>query len=94
MQDIRSFLSPRHRVGVVCISGGGGIGKTALALEVAHTCYEESASQPPEERFEAIIWATAKNVELLPGGLANRQRQPLATSTAFTVPLPICSTCL
>ena len=60
LDDIKNFLSPRHRVGVVCISGGGGVGKTALALEVAHGCYEESTRQASSERFEAIIWVTAK----------------------------------
>jgi LuxR family glucitol operon transcriptional activator len=74
---IKSFLSPRHRVGVVCISGGGGVGKTALALEVAHICSEDNINLPPEERFDAIIWVTAKNVELLPAGQA--QRHPTFT---------------
>lgn len=71
--EIRNFLSPRHRVGVVCISGGGGVGKSALALEVAHACYEERLSLLPEERFDAIIWVTAKSVELLPAGRFHRQ---------------------
>ncbi len=73
LAEIRNFLSPRHRVGVVCISGGGGVGKTALALEVALSCYEDVATMPPEERFEAIIWVTAKNVEMLPAGQVRRQ---------------------
>lgn len=73
LAEIRNFLSPRHRVGVVCISGGGGVGKSALALEVAHACYEERLSLPPEERFDAMIWVTAKNVELLPAGRFHRQ---------------------
>jgi LuxR family glucitol operon transcriptional activator len=73
LRDIRTFLSPHHRVGVVCISGGGGVGKSALALEIAHGCHESSASLQPDERFEAIIWVTAKNVELLPAGQMERQ---------------------
>lgn len=73
LTDLRSFLSPRHRVGVVCISGGGGVGKTALALEIAHYCYEHYQNLLPEERFEAIIWVTAKNLELLSAGPAERQ---------------------
>jgi tetratricopeptide (TPR) repeat protein len=77
LAEIENFLSLRHRVGVVCISGGGGVGKTALALEIAHSCYEYGAELPPEERFDAVIWVTAKNVELLPGGQV--QRQPTFT---------------
>lgn len=73
MNEIRKFLSPYHRVGVVCISGGGGIGKSALALEIAHLCYEESLLAPANERFDAIIWITAKSVELLPVGQIRRK---------------------
>lgn len=73
LEELKNFLSPRHRVGVVCISGGGGIGKTALALEIAHHYYEENSNLPSEERFDAIVWVTAKNLELLPAGPARRQ---------------------
>jgi tetratricopeptide (TPR) repeat protein len=73
LEDLKSFLSPRHRVGVVCISGGGGVGKTALALEIAHHYYEENPNLPPDERFDAIVWVTAKNLELLPTGPVRRQ---------------------
>lgn len=73
LEDLKNFLSPRHRVGVVCISGGGGVGKTALALEIAHHYYEENPNLPPDERFDAIVWVTAKNLELLPTGPVRRQ---------------------
>jgi tetratricopeptide (TPR) repeat protein len=77
LTEIRNFLSPQHRMGVVCISGGGGVGKTALALEVAHSCYENGTNLPADERFDAIIWVTAKTVELLPAGKV--QRHPTFT---------------
>jgi LuxR family glucitol operon transcriptional activator len=73
LEDLKGFLSPRHRVGVVCISGGGGVGKTALALEIAHHYYEENPNLPLDERFDAIVWVTAKNLELLPTGPVRRQ---------------------
>lgn len=73
LADLRHFLSPHHRLGVVAISGTGGVGKTALALEVAHRFREEYYSLPPDERFEAIVWVTAKQWELLPAGPAARR---------------------
>jgi tetratricopeptide (TPR) repeat protein len=73
LNEIKTYLSTRHRVGVICISGGGGVGKTALALEIAHECRKEANKLPPEERFDAIIWVTAKNAELLPAGQVARQ---------------------
>jgi tetratricopeptide (TPR) repeat protein len=73
LADLRRFLSPRHRVGVVCLSGVAGVGKTALALEIAHRFRETHASLPPDERFEAIVWVTAKRAELLPMGVTARR---------------------
>lgn len=73
LNEIKNFLSSRHRAGVICISGGGGVGKTALALEIAHECRKDSRLLPPGEQFTAIVWVTAKNVELLPAGQVNRQ---------------------
>ena len=73
LADLRRFLSPRHRVGVVSISGIAGVGKTALALEIAHRLCEEYATLPPDERFEAIVWVTAKRIELLPTGPTARR---------------------
>jgi len=77
LAELRRFLAPRHRVGVVSISGVAGVGKTALALEVAHRFHEEFASLPSDERFEAIVWVTAKRIELLPTG-------PVARRPTFT----------
>ena len=72
LADIMSFLSPKHRVGVVCISGGGGVGKTALALEMAHL-RKDATGMSADERFEAIVWVTAKTAELMPAGQVPRQ---------------------
>ncbi len=50
-EDLRQALASRSYL--VAIEGIGGIGKTALALEIAHECWEE-------RRFEAVIWTTAR----------------------------------
>lgn len=73
LAQLQLFLSPRHRSGVICLSGAAGVGKTALAIEIAHFYYEKAALLSPEERFEAIVWVTAKQTELLPAGLAARR---------------------
>lgn len=43
------------------IDGIGGIGKTALAVEVAYLCYEKA-------QFDAFFFTTAKLTRLVPGG--------------------------
>jgi len=43
---------------IVAIDGMGGIGKTALAWEVAHKCLSERL-------FNAVIWESAKGEEFL-----------------------------
>ena len=54
-------LSPEDRGWGAMIDGIGGIGKTALATEVAHLCLEQA-------RFDAFLFVTAKETRLTPGG--------------------------
>lgn len=72
LAELRRYLSPRSRHGVIGLSGMAGVGKTALALEVAYR-YWKSTSLPPDERFEAIVWVTAKHAELFPTGMVVRR---------------------
>ncbi|MFP3459617.1 NB-ARC domain-containing protein [Arthrobacter globiformis] len=44
---------------VISILGDGGIGKTALALQICYDLIEQKACP-----FEAIVWVTAKNAQL------------------------------
>ncbi len=50
-EQVRQALATRSFL--VVISGVGGIGKTALALEVAHELWEKRS-------YEAVLWTTAK----------------------------------
>jgi tetratricopeptide (TPR) repeat protein len=61
---LRQHLLTGDRAWQMVIAGIGGVGKSALALAVAHDYRERYDVLPPEERFEAIIWITAKE-ELL-----------------------------
>jgi tetratricopeptide (TPR) repeat protein len=57
-----SALNPEDRGWGVVIDGIGGIGKTALAIEVAYICKERSL-------FDAFIYVTAKRDRLEPTGI-------------------------
>jgi LuxR family glucitol operon transcriptional activator len=53
---------------LTCIDGIGGIGKTALALEVAGECLQASRSKILTDdipTFDGFVWATAKDRELV-----------------------------
>src|SRR5436853_7106092 len=78
LEEVRRLLLPQTRAYVVTIDGVGGIGKSALALEVAHGYRERYAALPEAERFEAIVWVSAKQ-EYLKADRVLRQRQPFRT---------------
>lgn len=62
--DLQKELSERlvdERHPVVTLVGRGGIGKTSLALNVLHTLNQS-------ERFGAILWFSARDIDLLPEG--------------------------
>ena len=64
---------PQSRVFLMTIDGIGGVGKSTLALEVAYTYVEQYATLPPEQRFEVIIWVSAKQTALTADGIQNRR---------------------
>jgi len=69
---LRSYpLSNYH---IVTIDGVGGIGKSALALEIAHSYLRDASMLPKEERFEAIIWTSAKQSILTYEGIVQRKQ--------------------
>lgn len=65
---------PRSRHFVVTIDGIGGVGKSALALELAYRYREQYGGLPEGERFEAIVWVSAKRTLLTAGGIQQRRQ--------------------
>jgi LuxR family glucitol operon transcriptional activator len=65
---------PHSQEHLVSIDGIGGIGKSALALKVAHHYLRGVDRLPPEERFEAIIWISAKSSVLTADGTVPRRQ--------------------
>jgi hypothetical protein len=65
---------PHSQHAFVTIDGIGGIGKSVLALEIAHRYLRNYDRIPPEERFEAIIWTSAKQTILTADGIVTRHQ--------------------
>jgi tetratricopeptide (TPR) repeat protein len=65
---------PRSRHFLVTLDGIGGVGKSALAIELAYRYREDYAALPADQRFDAIIWISAKRTLLTAGGIQQRQQ--------------------
>jgi len=76
LEHLRRLLlpHPRSRHFVITLDGIGGVGKSALALELAYGYRDGYVDLPADERFEAIVWASAKRTLLTAGGIQQRQQ--------------------
>lgn len=72
LTKLRALLNPKDRIWTIVIDGIGGIGKSALALEIAYRYLSEYDLLLEEERFQAIIWISAKDSTLTADGIKNR----------------------
>jgi tetratricopeptide (TPR) repeat protein len=72
LAQITSLLAVNSRHFLITIDGIGGIGKSAIALETAHHYLRDFENISISERFEAIIWVSAKQTILTAQGIQKR----------------------
>lgn len=74
LAEVRRLIGPRSRAFVVTIDGIGGIGKSALTLETAYSFVDQYNQIPEAERFDAIVWVSAKHTYLTANGIRERRQ--------------------
>ena len=84
LDSIRELLSPANRAWIIVIDGIGGIGKSSLALEVAHRYLREHDELPQGERFQAIVWTSAQAATLSVEGVVPRQKVTRTLEDIYT----------
>lgn len=75
MRILLERVSPDHGAHMITVHGIGGVGKTALVLAAAYLCLKgsrENLNIAP--KFDAIIFTSAKQQELYPDGILQRQQ--------------------
>lgn len=73
-KKILDLLSSNNRHFLISITGVGGVGKSALALEVAYWCLKESKKDyqvRPDLNFDIFIWTSAKRKSLIGNKVQN-----------------------
>jgi LuxR family glucitol operon transcriptional activator len=81
---------PRSRIFLISINGIGGIGKSALALEVAYHYIRDYNNIPLDERFDTILWFSAKQFILSAYGITTRQQSFKTLDDIYTIIAVLC----
>lgn len=74
LERLLKYFSEDHAYPLITVDGIGGMGKTALVLEAAYQCLENVSENKPSKipSFDAIIFVSAKERNLLPIGVVGR----------------------
>lgn len=84
LSALKHELSPQSRHNNIAIDGLGGIGKTALTVEICRQLQQHYKQLPNEERFDYIIWTSAKVEDMTPTGLTPRSITQNTLSAIYT----------
>lgn len=72
------------------ISDANRVGKSSLALEVAHRQLRNEQRAKPSEMFQAIIWVSAKRSILTENGIVNRKQAVRTLDDIFNTIIVVC----
>lgn len=93
INELLELISPEIGRNTFVVTGVGGVGKTAMVLQVAHRCLgtsEYSSDENSIPRFDAIIFVSAKEVCVTPQGVT--KHVPLNQPTMHEIADEICRT--
>ncbi|MEM8719078.1 MAG: ATP-binding protein [Cyanobacteria bacterium P01_G01_bin.39] len=86
LQQLLEYISPEYRQHMTVVQGIGGMGKTSLVIEAAYRCWEAKQQNNPDPSipiFDAIIFTSAKDNNLLPYGLIPRPIKEVTLQDIF-----------
>jgi len=84
--ELLELLSAQYAAHLITVDGIGGVGKTALVLEVAYRCWKSSIGEVSSSRlphFDAIIFVSAKQQFLTAEGLLPKSEAQRTLSDIF-----------
>lgn len=75
IDELLQYISHKYRQHMTIVQGIGGVGKTSLVIEAASRCWEAREKAKDNSNipiFDAIIFTSAKDTDLLPVGVVER----------------------